>query len=72
MRSGPGDLYGARIARRDSGRDGDEGLHPFQFLLCATHYGSLELSASSAEVTLATLRLRKGARFVYEYDLYIP
>ena len=34
--------------------------------------GSLELSASSPEVTLAALRFRKGARFVYEYDLNIP
>lgn len=51
---------------------GWEGLHLFQFLLRATRYGSLELSASSAEVTMAALRLRKGARFVYEYDLNIP
>ena len=51
---------------------GWEGLHLFQFLLRAARYGSLELSASSAEVTMAALRLRKGARFVYEYDLNIP
>ncbi|WP_371259415.1 IS1096 element passenger TnpR family protein [Acidiphilium sp. PM] len=30
------------------------------------------MSASSPDVTLAGLRLRKGARFVYEYDLNIP
>lgn len=51
---------------------GYEGLHLFQFLLRATRYGSLELSASSSEITLAALRLRKGARFLYEYDLNIP
>ncbi len=51
---------------------GYEGLHLFQFLLRATRYGWLELSASSSEITLAALRLRKGARFLYEYDLNIP
>lgn len=35
-------------------------------------YGSSELSASSPDVTLAALRLRKGTRFLYEYDLNIP
>lgn len=51
---------------------GYEGLHLFQFMLRATRYGSLELAASSSKVTLAALRLRKGVRFVYEYDLNIP
>lgn len=35
-------------------------------------YGSWELSARSPEITLESLRLRKGARFAYEYDLNIP
>jgi len=51
---------------------GWEGIHLFQFCLRSCRYGSWELSASSPEVTLAALRLRKGARFAYEYDLNIP
>jgi hypothetical protein len=51
---------------------GWEGIHLYQFCLRAAHYGSCELSASSPEVTLAALRLRKGARFTYQYDLNIP
>jgi hypothetical protein len=31
-----------------------------------------ELSASSPDVSLAALQLRKGARFVYEYDVNTP
>jgi len=45
---------------------GWEGIHLYQFCLRAARYGSLELSASSPDVTLAALRLRKGARFTYE------
>jgi Plasmid pRiA4b ORF-3-like protein len=51
---------------------GWEGIHLYQFLLRAARYGSLELSAKSPDVTLATLQLRKGVRFAYEYDLNIP
>ena len=51
---------------------GWEGHHLYQFGLRAIHYGSWELSASSPDVTLAMLQLRKGARFSYEYDLNIP
>lgn len=51
---------------------GWEGFHLFQFCLRATRYGSSELSTSSPDVTLAALGLRKGARFIYEYDLNIP
>jgi pRiA4b ORF-3-like protein len=51
---------------------GWEGIHLYQFTLRATRYGSLELATSSPDVTLAALRLRKGARFLYEYDLNIP
>jgi hypothetical protein len=45
------------------------GHPPHQFHLRAARYGSWELSVSSPDVSLATLQLRKGARFVYEYDL---
>jgi len=45
---------------------GWEGIHLYQFCLRAARYGSWELSASSPEVTLAALRLRKRARFAYE------
>jgi len=51
---------------------GWEGIHLYQFSLRATRYGSSELAAASPDVTLAALRLRKGARFLYEYDLNIP
>ncbi len=51
---------------------GWESIHLDQFCLRLCRYGSWELSASSPEVTLAALRLRKGARFAYEYDLNIP
>jgi hypothetical protein len=42
---------------------GWEGIHLYDFHLRAAHYGSWELAASSPDVTLAALRLRKGARF---------
>ena len=51
---------------------GWEGIHLYQFCLRAARFGSWEVSASSPEVTLASLRLRRGARFTYEYDLNIP
>ncbi len=51
---------------------GWEGIHLYQFCLRAARYGSWELSASSPDMTLAALRLRKGARFLYEYDLNTP
>ena len=51
---------------------GWEGIHLYDFELRAARYGSWELSASSPDVTLASLRLRKGVRFIYEYDLNIP
>lgn len=51
---------------------GWEGLHLYQFRLRARRLGSWELSASSPDVTLASLRLRTGTRFTYEYDLNIP
>lgn len=51
---------------------GWEGIHLFEFCLRAARYGSWEVSASSPNVTLAELQLRKGARFTYQYDLNIP
>jgi hypothetical protein len=51
---------------------GWEGIHLYQFCLRSCRYGSWEVSASSPDVTLAELRLRKGTRFTYEYDLNIP
>ena len=51
---------------------GWEGIYLYQFCLRGARYGSWELSASSPEVTLAALQLRKGTRFLYEYDLNIP
>jgi hypothetical protein len=46
---------------------GSEGYHLYQFCLRARRFGSWDLSASSPDVTLAALKLRKGARFVYEF-----
>jgi hypothetical protein len=43
---------------------GWEGIHLYEFYLRAERYGSWELSASSPDITLAALRLRKGARFI--------
>jgi hypothetical protein len=51
---------------------GWEGIHLYDFHLRAARYGSSELAASSPDITLVALRLRKGARFIYEYDLNIP
>ena len=51
---------------------GWEGIHLYDFQLRAARYGSSEVAASSPDVTLAALRFRKGARFIYEYDLNIP
>jgi hypothetical protein len=51
---------------------GWEGIHLYDFHLRTVRYGSWEVAASSPDVTLAALRFRKGARFVYEYDLNIP
>ena len=42
---------------------GWEGIHLYQFRLRSRRYGSWEASASSPDIALATLRLRKGARF---------
>jgi hypothetical protein len=44
---------------------GWEGIHLYNFHLRAERYGSWELAASSPDVTLTALQLRKGARFIY-------
>src|SRR5271166_1208595 len=51
---------------------GWEGIHLYDFQLRAARSGSWEVAAASPDVTLAALRFRKGARFIYEYDLNIP
>lgn len=51
---------------------GWEGIHLFQFTLRARRFGSLELAARSPDVALSELRLRRGTRFRYEYDLNGP
>ena len=48
---------------------GWEGVHLFHFSLRAVRYGASELAASSPDATLAALRLRNGARFVYALRL---
>ncbi|MER9217109.1 plasmid pRiA4b ORF-3 family protein [Mesorhizobium sp. M0663] len=51
---------------------GWESIHLFQFVLRATRYGSWEAAARSPDIALGDLRLRKGNRFLYEYDLTVP
>jgi hypothetical protein len=51
---------------------GWEAIHLYQFSLRAVRYGSSDLACASPDPTLAALRLRKGSRFLYEYDLNIP
>lgn len=51
---------------------GWEGIHLYQFVIYTARYGSWETGARSPTVTLGELKLRKGSRFLYEYDLNIP
>lgn len=51
---------------------GWDGIHLYHFRLRSRSYGSVELCASSPDIALAALKLRRGARFAYEYDLNIP
>lgn len=44
---------------------GWEGIHLYHFCLRSRRYGSWKVSASSPDVTLAALKLRRGARFTY-------
>ncbi|WP_246707515.1 plasmid pRiA4b ORF-3 family protein [Mesorhizobium sp. NZP2077] len=51
---------------------GWEGIHLYQFIIYTARYGSWETGARSPAMTLGELKLRKGSRFLYEYDLNIP
>ncbi|MCY1667332.1 plasmid pRiA4b ORF-3 family protein [Rhizobium sp. SL86] len=51
---------------------GWEGVHLYQFIIHTARYGSWETGARSTAMTLGELKLRKGIRFLYEYDLNIP
>jgi hypothetical protein len=51
---------------------GWEGIHLYQFVVHAARYGSWELTAESPDIGIDALKLRKGSRFVYEYDLNVP
>ena len=51
---------------------GWEGIHLYQFSLRARSLRLIGAVGVFADVTLAALRLRKGTRFLYEYDLNIP
>jgi hypothetical protein len=51
---------------------GWKGIHLCDFHLRAKRHGWQDVAASSPDVTLAALRLRKGTRFTFEYDLNIP
>ncbi|MER8402542.1 plasmid pRiA4b ORF-3 family protein [Mesorhizobium sp. M1348] len=50
---------------------GWESIHLYQFVQYAVRYGSWETAARSPDVPLGDLRLRKGSRLLYEYDLNI-
>ena len=43
-----------------------------QFCLRSRRCGFWDVSAFSPDVTLTALKLRRGARFTYKYDLNIP
>lgn len=51
---------------------GWESVHLYQFIVHTVRYGSWELTAESPDIGLDTLNLRKGSRFLYEYDLNVP
>lgn len=51
---------------------GWEGIHLYQFVVHAARYGSWELTAESPGIGIDALKLRKGSRFLYEYDLNVP
>ncbi len=51
---------------------GGDGIHLYQFIVHTVCYGSWELNAESADIALDDLKLHKGQRFLYEYDLNIP
>lgn len=49
-----------------------ESIHLYQFIIHTVRYGSWETGAKSPAVALGDLKLRKGSRFLYEYDLNVP
>ncbi|WP_336247076.1 plasmid pRiA4b ORF-3 family protein [Allorhizobium ampelinum] len=51
---------------------GWEGIHLYQFIIHTARYGSWEIGARSPAMTLGELKVRKGSRFGYEYDLNVP
>ena len=51
---------------------GWEGVHLFLFNLRAANFGSWQLGGRSPDISLGELQLRRGARFIYKYDLNIP
>ena len=51
---------------------GWESIHLYQFIIHTVRYGSWETGARSPAIELVDLKLRKGSRFLYEYDLNIP
>jgi hypothetical protein len=48
---------------------GWEGLHLYEFRVRSARYGSPELCAGPADVTLESLRFRRNAKLVYVYDM---
>lgn len=48
---------------------GWEGLHLYEFRIRSVRYGSPELCAGAADVTLESLRFRRNAKLTYIYDM---
>ena len=48
---------------------GWEGLHLYEFRVRAARYGSPDLCAGAADVTLESLRFRRNAKLTYTYDM---
>ena len=48
---------------------GWEGLHLYEFRVRAARYGSPDLCAGTADVTLESLRFRRNAKITYTYDM---
>ena len=45
------------------------GIHLYEFRIRTERYGSIDLSVSSPRQPLDEFRLRKGAKFLYDYDM---
>lgn len=48
---------------------GWEGLHLYEFRIRSARYGSPDLCAGAADVTLESLRFRRNAKLIYTYDM---